>query len=192
MLQRIAISGSAGVGKSTLARALASELGVPCLPEGMREYLQSGGPDLHRLGHDGIRALVLRLWAERQEAEARATGGFVADRSSYDFAAFWLFYRFAEPNDPDTAAYLAATMGPDRYDLVVLAPWGRLPLEADGVRSTNPWVQLHTQLLIEGMVRRCAGAVHDLRALALVDRVAEVKACLALPRPRSSPAERGA
>ncbi len=178
MGQRIAISGSAGVGKSTLARALAAELGLPYLPEGMREYLQSGGPDLHQLGHDGIRALVLRLWEERREAEERAATGFVADRSSYDFAAFWLFYRFAEPADTVTTAYLDATMRADRYDLVALLPWGRLPLVADGVRSTNPWVQLHTQLLIEGMVHRCAPAVVEVAALALDARVAELKSRL--------------
>lgn len=178
MLQRIAISGSAGVGKSTLARALAAELGLPYLPEGMREYLQGGGPDLHQLGHDGIRTLVLRLWEERREAEARAVAGFVADRSSYDFAAFWLFYRFAEPDDATTSAYLEATMRSDRYDLVALLPWGRLPLEADGVRSTNPWVQLHTQCLIEGMVRRCSPTVVEVASLSLAERVAELKGLL--------------
>ncbi len=177
MGQRIAISGSAGVGKSTLARALAAELGFPYLPEGMREYLESGGPDLHTLGHDGMRRLVARLWAERQEAEARHPS-FVADRASYDFAAFWLYYRFADPHEPDTVPYLEATMAPGRYELVVLVPYGRLPLVADGVRSSNPWVQLHTHLLIEGMVRRCAERVHALEAVALDERVAEVQAVL--------------
>ncbi len=176
MGQRIAISGSAGVGKSTLARALAAELGVPYLPEGMREYLEGGGPDLHQLGHEGIRALVLRLWNERREAEARAASGFVADRSSYDFASFWLFYLFAEPADPVTEAYFAETMSPDRYDLVALLPWGCLPIEADGVRNTNPWVQLHTHFLIDGMVRRCAPRVHAVQATDLRGRLAEMVA----------------
>lgn len=174
MGERIAISGSAGVGKSTLARALAAELGVPYIPEGMREYLESGAPNLHTLGPDGLRTLVLRLWAERQEREAAATSGFVADRASYDFAAFWLFYRFAEPGDPTTESYLAATMDPGRYDLVALLPYGRLPLVADGVRSSNPWVQLHTHLLIEGMARRCALQTHLVESVAVADRVSEL------------------
>ena len=58
---------------------------------------------------------------------------------------------------------------------MVLLPYGRLPLVADGVRSSNPWVQLHTQLLIEGMVRRCAERVHGVEAVALRDRIAEVR-----------------
>ncbi len=176
MGERIAISGSAGVGKSTLARALAAELGLPYIPEGMREYLESGAPNLHTLGPDGLRTLVLRLWAERQEREAAACNGFVADRASYDFAAFWLFYRFAEPGDPVTEAYLAATMDSSRYDLVVVLPYGRLPLVADGVRSSNPWVQLHTHLLIEGMARRCARQTYVVESVSLADRVAELLA----------------
>jgi nicotinamide riboside kinase len=172
MRQRIAISGSAGIGKSTLARALASELGVPYVPEGMREYLEGGGPGLHQLGHSGIRSLVYQLWQERKEAEARATHGFVADRSSYDFAAFWLFYWCAEPGESEP--FLAETMSPDRYDLVALLPWGRLPLRADGVRNPNRWVQLHTHLLIEGMVRRCAPVVYTVEAIPVAERVVEL------------------
>jgi nicotinamide riboside kinase len=168
------------VGKSTLARALAAELGLPYLPEGMREYLQGGGPSLHRLGHGGRRQLVQRLWDERREAEARATSGFVADRASYDFAAFWLFYQFADPPGADTTRFLGETMGSGRYDVVVMLPWGRLPLIADGIRSANPWHQLHTHFLIDGMVRRCAPRVHEVVAVDLPGRIAEVRAAVGL------------
>lgn len=179
MGERIAISGSAGVGKSTLAVALAGKLGVPYIPEGMREYLESGAPGLHALSRAGLRDLLLRLWSERLEREAAAPNGFVADRSSYDFAAFWMFYRFAEADDPFTESYLRAAMDPTRYDVVALLPFGVIPLVEDGVRSTNPWRQLHTHLLIEGMVARCAPRTHHIRALALDARVDELLGVLA-------------
>lgn len=177
MQARIALSGSAGVGKTTLARRVAAELGIAYIPEGMREYLESGAPSLHALGPDGVRELILRLWEERKAAEAHA-GAFVADRASYDFAAFWLYYRYARPDDPVTERLLAETRDPHRYDHVFLLPHGALPLVADGVRSTDPWVQLHVQLLVEGMVHRCARRITAVRATALDARVVEVIAAL--------------
>jgi nicotinamide riboside kinase len=177
MGDRIAISGSAGVGKSTLARALADRLGVPYIGEGMREYLERTGANLHDLGPDGVRSVVLALWEERKAAEAAARDGFVADRSSYDFGAFWLYYHFAAP-DRDTERLFSETLAPGRYDRVYVLPWGRIPLVADGVRSTNPWTQLHLQLLLEGVLRMHAPDAVEVGAVGLDARVAEVLASL--------------
>jgi nicotinamide riboside kinase len=173
MAERIAVTGSAGVGKSTLARRLADELGVPYIGEGMREYIERTGVNLHDIGHDGMRLLVLRLWEERKEAEAAATNGFVADRASYDFAAFWLYYHFAE-QDSATEVLLHETLASGRYDAVYVLPWGRIPLVADGVRTPNPYTQLHLQLVIEGLLRRHAPGAIPLATLGVEERVAEV------------------
>ena len=175
MVQRIAVTGSAGVGKSTLARRLAAELGLPYIGEGMREYLERTGDNLHELGHARMRELVLRLWEERKEAEAAATRGFVADRAGYDFGAFWLYYQFAA-QDAETERLLAETLAPGRYDGLFLLPWGRIPLVADGVRTPNPYTQLHLQLLLEGLLRRHAPEAVELRAVGIDERVAEVLA----------------
>lgn len=175
MALRIAFSGSAGTGKTTLARRLAGELGLPYLPEGMRAYLESGGADLHALGRDGLRALVLRLWDEQRDAEARATAGFVADRSAYDFAAFWIYYGYAA-DDADTARLFAETCAPGRYDAVWLMPWGAFPVEADGVRSSNRWVQLHVHTLIEGALHRAAAPLHHVTADTVDARAAQIRA----------------
>lgn len=173
MAVRIAVSGSAGVGKSTLARRLAEELGVPFIGEGMREYLERTGATLHGLGHEGVRALVLQLWEERKNAEAAATAGFVADRSAYDFGAFWLYYHFAA-EDADTERLFAETLAPARYDRVYLLPWGRIPLVDDGVRTPNRYTQLHLQLVLDGLLRRHAPELRDLRAVGVEERVAEI------------------
>src|SRR3546814_2557959 len=84
------------------------------------------------------------------EAERHA-GGFVADRVALDFAAFWLYFGFGF----DAAATerfmgrVRAVVG--RCDRILMLPWGALPLVADGIRTPNPWVQLHFQALIEGL-----------------------------------------
>ena len=155
-LRRIALTGSAGTGKTTLGRALSASTGLPYIPEGMRERIE-GGLDLHTLGRDGLRALIRELWAEqraREDTALAAHGGFIADRSPVDYAAFYLSYGFVEPDDaPDAffAEVLGAVAG---LDALVVLPWGALPLAADGVRTPNPWTQRRFQLMVEGLAAR--------------------------------------
>lgn len=179
---RIAISGSAGTGKSTLAKRLAEETGLPLIGEGMREYLERTGADLHSLGHEGMRSLVLRLWEERKEAEERAGQGFIADRSSFDFAAFWLYYHFAR-EDEETRGLFQECLREERYDALWVLPWGRIPLLADGIRTPDRYIQLHLQLLLEGLLREGGGTRwRTLRKVELEERVKEVLGGLAVGR----------
>jgi len=157
---KIAITGSAGTGKSTLAAALGERLALPVVPEGMREYIERTGVNIHDLGLEGLKALVLALWEERQPLEAST--GFIADRCSVDFAAFWLFYRFE--HDPRTSD-LQATFSTHarRYDRVIMLPHGGITLASDGVRTANTWTQLHFQVLVEGLVDRMIDPAKVLR-----------------------------
>jgi broad specificity phosphatase PhoE/nicotinamide riboside kinase len=152
---RIALSGSAGTGKTTLGRRLARELGVPFLEEGMRTRLERGF-DVHGMRAGDWQRLVAELWNEQREREDAETGGFVADRSSLDYAAFWLHYGLHEADGP-TEEFLASRFeDARRYDRIFLFPWGALPLVDDGVRSTNRWTQLRFQSVLEGLVERYA------------------------------------
>lgn len=174
---RIALSGSAGTGKSTLGRRLADALGVPFIEEPMRARLEDG-LNLHSMSHSDLRALMLEIWAEQRAAEDDATEGFVADRSSADFAAFWIHYGFhhdAEDTEPRMAEWLAAL---PRYDRVLLCPWGVLPLVNDGIRSTNRWIQFMFQSLVEGLLSRHAAPGQVLSVPPTVDLEQRVGAVL--------------
>jgi nicotinamide riboside kinase len=174
----IALSGSAGTGKTTLARALAARLDVPYVEEGMRRRLEAG-LDLHTLDGDGMRRLNRSLWEEQKEQCERAAarhGGYVADRSHIDFAAFWLHYGLFDDQDA-TERMLAETRAAAQDQFVVLLPHGALPLVHDGVRSTNPWMQLRFQLLVEGLLERHQPAGRLLRlkgAASLAERLESV------------------
>ncbi len=150
---RIAFSGSAGTGKSTLARALADELGVPYIEEGFRRRVDEGLL-MYKLDDAQRRELMREMWTEQRALERAAASGFVSDRSSVDFAAFWLHYGLVDA-EAETERFLA-DMQSDAAEVerVVLCPWGVLPLESDGVRSTNRWLQLRYQALLEGMHAR--------------------------------------
>jgi len=154
---RVALSGSAGTGKTTLGRRLAERWGVPFVAEGMRTRLEAG-LDLHTFSHDDLADLLHELFAEQEAAVAAAlsaAGGFVADRSPIDHLAFWLYYGFGGLREAETAAVLDRTLAArSACDAVVLLPWGVLPLEDDGVRSPNRWRQLHVQALVEGLSLR--------------------------------------
>ncbi|MBK7875269.1 MAG: histidine phosphatase family protein [Planctomycetes bacterium] len=159
---RIALSGSAGTGKTTLGRRLADALGVPYLEERMRRRLEQGF-DPSRLGHGEWRELMEEDWAAQRAAEDAAVHGFVADRSSIDFAAFWLHYGLHDDRET-TERWMARRFADSQhYDRIVLCPWGGPPIVDDGVRSTNRWAQLRYQTTLEGLLERFCDAQRILR-----------------------------
>src|SRR5687768_8702960 len=84
---RIAISGSAGVGKTTLARAISERLGLPMIDEEMRAFLENGGRPLSAQSRDEAAQTLDQLWRRRRDRE-RSADRFIADNASIDFAAY--------------------------------------------------------------------------------------------------------
>ncbi len=149
----IAFSGSAGTGKTTLGRAVAKHLGVPYIQEGFRRRVEQGLL-MYKLNEGERRDLMRDMWRVQRGQEVRAQSGFVSDRSCVDFASFWLHYGLNDAQD-ETEQFLGEMREEEaRIGHIVLCPWGVLPLEADGVRSTNPWLQLRFAALLDGMHQR--------------------------------------
>lgn len=151
---RIGITGSAGTGKTSLATDLSRLLGLPVRPERMRDRLEAGF-DPHALARDGHRRLLTHDADDLAQDLARSHQGLITDRTPLDMVAFWLANGFGIDDPAATEALLArAICAMADYDLVVVLPWGARPIADDSVRSTNPWMQLHFQTLVEGLCQR--------------------------------------
>lgn len=147
---RLALSGSAGTGKTTLGRALAKQLGATYIEEGFRKRVDAGLL-MYQLDDAQRRDLLRELWQEQRTLELAADGNYVSDRSSVDYASFWLHYGLNDA-EQETADFMAQMEEEGKHlQHILLCPWGVLPLVADGVRSTNPWLQLRFQAILDGM-----------------------------------------
>ena len=149
---KIAITGSAGVGKTSLVEMLVAALDLPYIKEEMRAYLERTRVHLWELPPAAVMDVIVDLWRERTAKEA-STEAFVADNCALDFVAYALHYGcFTEE--------VAATLLPEvlnktaRYDAVFVLPWGVLPYVEDGIRSPDHFGQLGYQLIIEGLLQR--------------------------------------
>jgi len=148
---KIAVAGSHGTGKTTLARMLADALGLPLITERAREAArQMKLGDLGVLLRDrnmaqSFQALVWELQTRAEEEMA----SFVSDRCVYDVLAYCLFYGLE-----DTAWYRWAegeVRGRARYDAVVYVPVEFLP-EDDGFRFVCPGCQRFVDALVRELL----------------------------------------
>lgn len=156
---RIGLTGSAGVGKTTLALTLGATLDAPVLHEAMRARLEAGF-SLAGLSREEHQRLLLSDAADLAAMTAAAAEtGCVADRTPLDFLAFWFCNGYGADSPAETTAFVERTAVALRdFDMVLVLPWGALPLVDDGVRFANPWHQLHAQMVIEELCRRYAPA----------------------------------
>ncbi len=182
---RIAVTGSAGAGKTTLVEAIAAALGLSTIPEEMRAHLERCGRPLSALAAGEVGRVVEGLWEERRRSEARLTS-FVADNCSLDFAAYALHH--GATDEVRVARLLEETrLACAGYHAVLLLPWGAIPYQRDGIRADAPLAELRYQLVLESLLARHADPrrVHRLpvacssreaRLAWAVERIAEVRA----------------
>src|SRR5260370_2431695 len=150
--RRIAISGSASVGKTSLTSALANDLGMGWMVEEMREYLESSRANVCELPPEQVGSLLMRLWGERKQREANAPG-FIADNCSLDFAAYALYYGCLDSEN--ASVLLSETVEHiGSYDAIFVLPWGVLPYTHDGIRPPNHYLHMSYQLIVEGLLQR--------------------------------------
>lgn len=153
---KIAVSGFAGTGKTTLATGLARRLGLPLIDEGMLPLAKASSAfydpalanDPQARGaarRDFISAFV--HWADARTAEYNAhVSGFVADRCELDLLNWWLveFGRGREQIDHITDGLLRdAQHKLGLFDLVVMMPLQK-PFGEDRSKNDNGMTRIST------------------------------------------------
>ncbi|RPF49621.1 AAA domain-containing protein [Thermodesulfitimonas autotrophica] len=120
---RIAITGAHGTGKTTLARALSEELGLPLITERARLVARQMEvktcEELFR-NPDLAREFQERVLEEQIRAQLAHPQGFVSDRCTLDCIAYWNLYLGDE--GAERYFFKARLHAYRRLDLIVYVP----------------------------------------------------------------------
>lgn len=148
---RIALYGAAGTGKTTLARMIQEELGVPFNPVGSRSVAKAMGFDNpYDVDKHGRRAEFQRRLVVEKIAWEAEHASFVTDRTTYDNLVYTMFH---DVHAIDDELLNFVRTGFERYNTAVFCPMGSFwSLGDDAVRMKSKSYHRCFELVIRGLV----------------------------------------
>lgn len=176
---RIAFTGSGGTGKTTLLEEINKELELPVIGEGIREWLSEHGFDDFK---DMETTDVVKMQDDTLNRKTQIESelqSFIADRTTVDNMAYalrWIGSEDTGSYDTWMAQYIMRAMNhaDSNYDIIFMLPWGEIPIEDDGTRSTKQWYQYMMQNIIERHIYMLERPyIYEVEHVALDDRVRE-------------------
>ena len=156
---KIAISGTHGVGKTTLAKRLAESLYVPLLSEVARDVAVSTGIEHTEQISEGsyLAKLMFQgaIFGLQGLKEKMYPGGFVSDRSILDCIAYC--YLYGLPEHFISTLREAALIHSGGYDLIIYCPIPGCHVQDDGFRLTDKISQQKVDSYIQELIQdaRC-------------------------------------
>jgi len=136
---RIGIIGSAGTGKTTLAKHLAQVLGVELVEEGVREWLSQRGFSSPWELNEPLQVSLQEWYLENKIRRERECADFVSDRTVLDALVLSLLRGSLRREDSTFGRFTELVLKHARttYDLLILRARGILRIEDDGCRCVS-------------------------------------------------------
>jgi len=133
---RMGVTGSHGTGKTTVSKYLAGKGGYHYLPEAPFQAFQSGFAMNEGSGLD----TEIWIFGKQAEMEKRHEDNWIADKCFIDLLAY-ARYLFREDSHLLHVLERVARPYIERYQHVIYLPTGEFPIEDDGFRSLDPEFQ---------------------------------------------------
>jgi len=152
---KIALAGSAGTGRTTIAKRIASAINYIPLTNLAKSLLKTEG---FKYGTEetveeflATPSKQLKLFQLKQEKENELEN-FITDRSWIDLAAYCI-QGMQNCTNFDISSFIEdCRIEVEKYDAIIHIPWGRQPLQPNGTRTINPWFQF----MIDSIICRLA------------------------------------
>ena len=157
---KIAVSGSVGIGKTTLVNQLAEQLKVAVVEEFYEEYF--GATNKFNATFEEA-AGVFKQLLEFKHNKEEEYGSFVADRCPVDLMNLWLKKGLQRGDTDSQSFYEKCRAFSLDYGFIIFLPWNVLPLkQLDDVgksrrRILNSWTQLDNHACMYGLAQMWLG-----------------------------------
>lgn len=170
---KIALAGTAGTGKSTLATEISNRFNTPLIPEYAREVAEEMGLNSPRDLPPNKALEFQSMILDRKVQAHEEYEHFIEDRSTADSLAYFLRWNSRSASEDQSRDYVERCKHElRRYDKVVLLPFGGIPYERDGFRTNNLYYAYEIHCLILGILTDFHINYMTLTCSGLEDRVA--------------------
>ncbi len=135
---KIVISGSGGIGKTTLINHISSTLEYSVIPDYIDVILKEKG--YRNLGEpDDNTRLKIRIEALERKIKAETeSSNFISDKGVIDYLAYWMVRSIHRATKEQTDYFLENVfLHVDVYDKVIIPPFGRFLIKNNKKRTTD-------------------------------------------------------